>query len=116
MDACVRFDSQQQGVLDPKGAKIYSVGAEIVLPANCWHKEGDVYFSAIRMTQVQPLFLGSAGETTEVNFSVFDNDGLECLDRWNGKKTSWYGHFNKKCTKKYSNAGNIPYVIFTAKS
>lgn len=101
------LNPQLPGVLDPKGAVVYSAGRKMVLPENCWRKDpgNDLYYAAIR-----------AKQGNSAVFSSFDNNGLECLGRWNGKLATWFGWAGKGCNKTYNNSNTpIPFVIFRAK-
>lgn len=101
------LNPQLSGVLDPKGNVVYSAGTKIVLPESCWELSDsrNFYYTAIRAKQGNTVFIS------------FDNNGLECLGRWNGKLTSWLGWSNKGCIK--TNPGDtstpIPHMIIKAK-
>lgn len=98
---------EQVASLDPKRGKIYSASRDAALPAACWRRDpgNNIWYAAIRAKQ--------GGNT----YSTFDNSGLECLGKEDGKAASWFGWIGKSCTKTYSNSSsNIPYVIFRAQS
>jgi hypothetical protein len=98
---------EQAASLDPKRGKIYSAARDASLPSACWQYDSvyNKWYTAIRAKQGGTIY------------STFDNAGLECLGREDGKAASWFGWIGKNCTKTYSNSSsNIPYVVFRAES
>lgn len=97
----------QPGSLDSSSSRIYSASFYGNLPSTCWRYDSanSIWYSAVRAKQ---------GETV---YKTFDNTGLECLGRENGKAASWFGWIGKGCTETYFNSSTeIPYVIFHAES
>ncbi len=77
------------GMLDSNGDLVYSAGAEVVLPAECWNNRyGNEFYTVIKASQP-----GSESE----KFLHFKENGLECLVKWIAKKNSWFGWSGKRC-------------------
>jgi hypothetical protein len=80
---------QGQPLLDSDGNSVYGARKSAVLPAACWRFDpaNSIWYAAARATQ-------GAGQDP---FFTFDNAGLECLGRENGKAASWFGWIGKGC-------------------
>lgn len=93
---------------DTLGNTIYSAGTRMALPAACWNADyaysPTLYMTALRATQT------SAGGTT-TTYRVFDELGLECLGREDGKARHWFAWLTRNCAMTYSGSTTpVPYV------
>src|SRR5262245_43194831 len=85
---------QAQPLLDSNGGQVYGARKSAVLPAGCWRFDpaNSIWYAAARATQNTTVL-----STGQKYFLTFDNDGLECLGRENGKAASWFAWINKGC-------------------
>lgn len=98
---------QSQALRDPTGGTVYGAGKKSTLPAACWRFDpaNSIWYAAVRATQNTPVI-----DTKQNYFYTFNNTGLECVGRENGKAASWFGWFSKGCQT------SVYYTIFRGTS
>jgi hypothetical protein len=97
------------GSMDPSGYQVFSAAALMALPKVCWRyfPEYDHWQTTLRMTQMI--------QDEKRIYSSFDQAGLECLGRENGKAHSWFG-FRDKCEMRdLSGNQKMPHIVLRIK-